>query len=208
MVFNSPNPASRQGYLKMGWSTVGKLPLYIGIGSLIPRFFSDEKISVFYNEFSVESALKKLSSNWSLPKAEGFLHTPVDYNYLGWRYRDCPVAKYGAVIEPGKFGFVFRLKKLRKFMELRICEVWTEGGAGNSDPARAAFKKLARKIRPALISCAGSPLFLPGDKQVANFFGPFNKGPIITIRPLAKDNLNNFEQFSHWRPSLGSMELF
>ena len=208
MVFNSPNAVSKQGYLKMGWSTVGQLPLYIRIGSLLPRSFSAEKITAFYNEYSVEAALKNLNKNWSLPKAEHYLHTPVDYNYLAWRYRDCPVAQYGAIIEPGKFGFIFRLKKLKKFMELRVCEVWTEPGEQNDKPARAAFKKLAGKIRPALVSCAASPLYFSGKKQIVKFWGPYKKGPIITIRPLAKNNLNNFEQFSHWQPSLGTMELF
>lgn len=208
MVFNSPNPISMQGYLKMGWSPAGRLPLYIGIGSLLPRFYSAETITGFYNEYSFEAAIKKLDSNWALPIATNFLHTPVHYKYLSWRYRDCPVAKYGAVIEPGKFGFVFRLKKLKKFMELRICEVWTESAPGADELAKKAFKKLTRKIRPALISSGASPLFSNGEKQITKFFGPYKKGPVITIRPLATDNLNNFEEFNHWQPSLGAMELF
>ena len=118
------------------------------------------------------------------------------------------MATYGAVIEPGKFGFVFRLKKLNRFIELRICEIWTEPGATDQKPARAAFQKLLKKIRPAMVSCAASPLFMSGKKQVTGLLGPFKKGPVITIRPLATDNLNNFEKFSKWQPSLGSMELF
>lgn len=207
MVFNSPNPVSQAGYLKMGWSTVGKLPLYIGIGSIIPTAFAREKIDKLYSQYSIETALEKLGEGWSLPSAENFLHTPLHYQYLTWRYRDCPVAKYGAVIEPGKFGFIFRLKKLKKFMELRVCEVWTENGDNNEALAQNAFKKLVRRIRPALVSCAASSLFSEKN-QIAKLFGPFKKGPIITIRPLAKNNLNNFEGFKHWQPSLGSMELF
>ncbi len=137
-----------------------------------------------------------------------FLHTFINHDYLSWRYRDCPVAKYGAIIEAGKFGFIFRLKKLKNFMELRVCEVWTEDFPDADKLARAAFKKLTRNIRPALVSCAASPLFLPGRKQITKLFGPYKKGPIITIRPLATDNLNNFEHFNRWQPSLGSMELF
>jgi GNAT superfamily N-acetyltransferase len=207
MVFNSPNPVSMQGYLKMGWSKVGRLPLYIGIGSLLPAVFSTERISRFYTEYSIQTALEKLGSNWSLPVARHFLHTPLHYMYLGWRYRDCPVANYAAVIEPGKFGFVFRLKKLKKFMELRVCEVWTEPGTDNERLAKAAFKKMLGRIRPALVSCAASPLFSEKN-HITKLFGPFKKGPMVTIRTLAKNNLNNFEQFSHWQPSLGSMELF
>lgn len=207
MIFNSPNPISMQGYLKMGWAQAGRLPLYVGFGSLLPRFYSTEIITGFYNTFSVATAIDKLDRNWSLEPGL-FLHTPIHYHYLSWRYRDCPVARYGAVIEPGKFGFIFRLKKLKRFMELRICEVWTEPGSKSDEPAKAAFKDLLKKTRPALVSCSASPLFLSGKKQIAKFFGPVKKGPVITIRPLAINNLNNFEQFNHWQPSLGSMELF
>ncbi len=208
MVFNSPNPISMQGYLKMGWSLAGRLPLFIGMGSLVPHSFSTEKITGFYKEYSVEAALQKLDTNWSLTAQGSFLHTPVSYAYLSWRYRDCPVAQYGAVIEPGKFGFIFRLKKLKYFMELRICELWTEDKTSADLLARKAFKKLVKKIKPALVSCSPSPLFLSEKKHITKFFGLFKKGPIITIRPLAKNNLNNFEAFHHWQPSLGSMELF
>jgi GNAT superfamily N-acetyltransferase len=208
MVFNSPNPISMQGYLKMGWSLAGRLPVYIGPGSLFPRFYDLQKLEQFYSDYSVAAALLKLNSNWSVPSSGRFLHTPLRYDYISWRYRDCPVAKYGAVIEPGKFGFIFRLKRISRFVELRICELWTEPGSESAAPARAAFKKLIRKIRPALVTCAESPLFLSGNKQITTCFGPFKKGPVITIRPLATDNLNNFEQFKEWQPSLGSMELF
>ena len=96
---------------------------------------------------------------------------------------------------------------MKKFMELRICELWTEVAPGAEKMAQKAIRKLIRHTRPALVSCAASPLF-SDKKRPATFFGPFKKGPVITIRPLAKNNLNNFEQFSHWQPSLGSMELF
>lgn len=208
MVFNSPNPVSMQGYLKMGWSIAGRLPLYLGRGSLAPRFFSLEKAAAFYKEHSIDTAIKSLKSSWALPGDSIFLHTPLDYKYLSWRYRDCPVATYGAVIEPGKFGFIFRLKKLNRFIELRICEIWTEPGFTDPRPAKSAFKKLVKMIRPAMVSCGASPLFMKGKKHITGLIGPFKKGPVITIRPLATDNLNNFNKFSKWQPSLGSMELF
>ena len=208
MIFNSPNPVSMQGYLKMGWTVAGKLPLFIGAGSFLPHFYSKDQVDLFYHKYSVETALEKITSNWSLHKSEFVLHTPVDLNYIAWRYRDCPVAKYGAVIEPGQFGFIFRIKKLKAFMELRLCEVWTESGATDGHHARDAFKKLVKEIKPAVISCASSPLFLHGKSQITKLFGPFKKGPVITIRSLAINNLNNFDQFNLWTPSLGSMELF
>jgi GNAT superfamily N-acetyltransferase len=207
IVFNSPNPVSMAGYLKMGWSVVGRLPLYVAVGSLLPASYATKKTEKLYSDFSIAEALQKLDKHWSLEKSTPYFHTPLRYDYLSWRYATCPVATYGAIIEPGSFGIIFRVKKMKKFMELRICELWTEVAPGAEKMAQKAIRKLIRHTRPALVSCAASPLF-SDKKRPATFFGPFKKGPVITIRPLAKNNLNNFEQFSHWQPSLGSMELF
>ena len=208
MVFNSPNAISMKGYLKMGWSLEGKLPVYIKPGNLLARAYSTEIVNGFYNEYSIEDSLKKLNEKWSLPSLGKILHTPVEFNYLNWRYTQCPVAKYGAMIVPGQYGIVFRIKKMNRFMELRICEVWTETDFDSGKLAREAFKKIVNKIRPAIVSCAPSPLFLSGKKQIANFFGPFKKGPFITIRSLTKESLGHFQKFNRWQPSLGTMELF
>lgn len=209
LVFNSPNPISMQGYLKMGWSLAGRLPLYIRWGVVLPASFNEKKIDHIYNEYSIATALSKLAPGWKVHNAKHIIHTPVNEHYLGWRFRDCPVAKYGAIIEPGKYGFIFRVKKVKQFMELRICEAWTENNNGaTAKEARKACKKLVKKLKPLIVTCAETPLFNEGNKKLLKFFGPFKKGPIITIRPLASENLNNFENFKAWEPSLGAMELF
>ena len=127
--------------------------------------------------------------------------------YLTWRYVDCPVAEYGAIIEPEQFGIVFRIKKVNHFIELRICEIWTEKKESNKLLNRS-LKQLIRQIKPLILTCSESAL-IHSKKQVPSFFfGPFKKGPVITLRNLAMNNLNIFETFSKWNPSLGSMELF
>ncbi len=207
LVFNSPNPMSMQGYLKMGWYGIGRMPIYLGPGSMVPRLYSEKAISKSYQQYDVNAAIEKLDKNWSVSPADILLHTPLSHAYFKWRYSECPVAKYGAVIEPGKFGFIFRLKKINRFIELRICELWTEK-AGTTKQARRAFKKLVRKIRPAVVSCAPSPLFNNDKRRLLGLYGPFRRGPVTTLRPLAKEKLNNFDQFYQWQPSIGSMELF
>ncbi len=208
LVFNSPNPISMQGYLKMGWSVAGRLPLYLGVGSLLPVFYSDSIVNSIYDEYAVTRILETFPPDWSIENTAAVLYTPLTTQFLKWRYCDCPVARYGAAAVPGKFGFIFRIKKMKRFMELRICEAWTEGSPDAEKLAKTAFKKLLAKLRPLMISSADTPLFLSGNKKIGTFFGPLKKGPVITIRPLAMENLNNFEQFNNWQPSLGSMELF
>ena len=207
LVFNTPNNISIQGYLKMGWYTAGKMPIYLGPGSLAPRLFSDKILEKVYSNFNTKDAFSKFPENWSLPNAASEFHTPISTAYLKWRYIDCPIVNYGAIIEKGKFGIVFRLKKINRFIELRICEIWTE--QENMDvPAFKALKKIVRFSRPALVTCSESPLFNTQKKRMPGLFGPFKRGPVTTLKPLAKDKLNNFDQFCHWKPSMGTMELF
>jgi len=207
LVFNSPNPISLQGYLKMGWYITGRMPLYIGPGSITPRLFSEAKLNKAYELFDVQNALKPLSKDWKATGVTTSFHTPLTFQYLKWRYQDCPILKYGAIIEPGAFGLIFRLKKVNKFMELRICEAWTEK-KGADGSARKALRKLVRTLKPALITCGPAPLFETDKKRPLGLFGPYKKGPITTLRPLANHKLNNFDHFSRWSPSIGSMELF
>ncbi len=207
MVFNSPNPISLQGYLKMGWYITGRMPLYIGPGSITPRLFSEGKLNKAYEIYDVQTALNQLHSDWKAAGTTTDYHTPLTLSYIKWRYQDCPILKYGAIIEPGAFGLIFRLKKVNKFMELRICEAWTEK-KGADKAARKALRKLVRSLKPVLITCGPAPLFETDKKRPLGLFGPYKKGPITTLRPLANHKLNNFDNFSRWSPSIGSMELF
>jgi GNAT superfamily N-acetyltransferase len=206
-VFNTPNSISIQGYLKMGWFSIGRMPLLIGPGSVIPRIYKDSFATEIYSHFDAEKALNVLAENWKLPPAEVLFHTPLSKSYLRWRYQECPILKYGAVIEPGKFGIIFRLKKINKFYEFRICEIWTEEDKMAS-AATKTLKEIIRMVRPVMVSCAPSPSFAGGKKILPSLFGPIKRGPLTTLRPLVNEKLNNFEQFYHWRPSIGTMELF
>lgn len=209
LVFNSPNPQSIAGYLKMGWQVAGRLAICFGPGSIFPRKFYTEGLTEMADLFPIDAAITRITDPaWRISGGSNW-HTPINKAYLHWRFATCPVARYGAIIEPGAFGLVYRVKKLKYFFELRICEAWTE----KNDPAtlqaaRNAYRQLVTTIRPAMVSYCPTPLFMQGEKRPGMLFGPYKKGPLITIRPLAWENLNTFEQFHQWQPSLGSMELF
>lgn len=206
-VFNTPNAISIQGYLKMGWFSIGRMPIFIGPGSLMPRIYKAPFVDDIYKQFNTEIAMNPLAQNWKLPPADVMFHTPVSKSYLKWRYQDCPILNYGAVIEPGKFGFIFRLKKVNKYYEFRICEIWTEEDQ-MAEAAIKSVKEIIKIVRPVMVSCAPSPLFAGGKNKIPGLFGPLRRGPVTTLRPLVNQKLNNFEQFYHWRPSIGTMELF
>ena len=206
-VFNSPNKISIIGYLKMGWYENGKMPIYINAGSLLPRIFSEKTIDKLLLNYAMHTGLEHLDSNWKLKNSTTQFHTGINKAFLKWRYQDCPVASYGAVIVTGSFGIVFRLKKVNKFIELRICELWTEKSDG-AKQAKQAYKKLIRNIRPAVVTCGISPLFQNKKKTPLGLFGPFKKGPTITLKTLENQQLDSFNHFKKWNPSMGSIELF
>lgn len=207
LVFNTPNPISMQGYLKMGWHSIGKMPIHISPGSIAPKLFKKEREQVLYKQHAAAEAIAMLDTNWHVAPHPHLMHTPLTKKYLQWRYCDCPILDYGAIIEPGVFGIVFRLKKINRFFELRICELWTEKKHADRK-AKKALRQLISKIRPAMVTCGPSPLFETDKKRPLGLFGPFRRGPVTTLRPLALQNLNHFNQFQLWCPSIGSMELF
>lgn len=199
IVFNSPNPISKPGYLKMGWESAGKLPLWLGPGSLVPASFS--KNGKIPADYDINKILQTLDPGFSLPVTGSQYSTPISFNYLQWRFAQCPVAEYGMVANGTSFGFVFRLKPLRSFIELRICEVWYDDNMNSKKELKKSLHKIMKAIRPLMISCA-HPL------PLALAFGPFNKGPEVTVRSLSMNNLSSFKQFSSWNPSIGSLEIF
>lgn len=203
LVFNTPNPISKQGYLTMGWQEAGKLPLIIGTGSIWPRRYSSWNSEKLIDNFDFSSSLASFSKDWKWPANSSKYQTGLTYRYLSWRYRDCPRARYGMLAEPDKFGFIFRIKPFKGFMELRICEVWAGNDSKSQKEARLAYNNMIFQLRPALVSSVVSDQI-----SLPRSFGPFRKGPVVTVRPLFMEGLGDFINFSNWQPSVGAMEIF
>lgn len=205
LVFNSPNPKSMAGYLTMGWKTVGKMPLCISVGSLLPRKADASFEKAFYERYHCKEAVNKLKENWHEQLKGGVFRSPLNRNIVKWRYADCPVVQYGSIISSGEFGFIFRLKPLNRFYELRICEAWLEDDKAAVKAAKA-YARLRSAIRPAAVSMSpGTNALL---KRAMGFWLTLKQGPLTTVRPLALEDLSSFEHFNQWAPSVGAMELF
>lgn len=198
MVFNTPNPASMAGYLKMGWESGGRLPIFIGPGSIFPTKWNIEIETILQQSYPIPDMEVHLTSN-------DYFHTPITSSYLKWRYLECPVVRYGAVIE-NDFGFVFRLKKINNFIEFRICEIWSKSGTTSHKSVKSSLIKCIKKFKPIVVTCAPSPLFQ--HKPYTKMMGPFKRGPVTIIRSVSMTNLDNFKNFKKWQPSIGSLELF
>lgn len=207
LVFNTPNASSKPGYLKMGWKEVGRIPLLFKVGSLFPKRYSFDYVNKIMDSFSIVNMMHHLPENFENPVQGDAFQTQLNFGYLKWRYADCPVAKYGIVMNPNDFGFVFRLKKIHQFIEFRVCDIWLQSPDKRAQ-LNQSLNHVIKLVKPLMVSVTPSPIHNATFDKIKGYWGPFAKGPIVTIRNLSDINFINFELSKNWIPSLGSMELF
>lgn len=125
LMFNTPNAASRPGYLRMGWSDVATLPIHVAPVRPVAfvlgmRGANRANASGAADAVDTSSAASPVSPTTSaLPRADhawtwaddlaelvadiadarddGRLHTPLSLDYLRWRYVDAPGLDYRCV---------------------------------------------------------------------------------------------------------------
>lgn len=205
IVFNTPNDQSRPGYLKMGWSQVGRLPV-----SVLPR--SPGAMARMVTS-RVPAALWSEPTSVGLPGealadrsvAEGLLnHAPTrgfrtdrTPEYLQWRTSFEPL-RYRVLLaspgDPAEGGIVFRLRRRGETIEAAVIEQLVPN-------RRTGMKLVARMLRETgadyAIGLRSGPsaglLPLPG------------QGPLLTSRPLASSPP---QAARDWALTLGDVELF
>jgi N-acetylglutamate synthase-like GNAT family acetyltransferase len=214
-IFNTPNQQSRPGYIKMGWVEAGKLPI---------RINARRPLAMLWNYIS-----NKTNGNQPIVDIEYYLKHPglgalldihrqqnkaivtvVSKEYLKWRYLSVPVAKYVAIGEEHDdelTGLIFgRIKQTRLGRELRITDIFINPYGGGKK-MRAKFNECRKSWQIDYITLSGTL-----DAHAVRLFSAFNfkmsVGPIVTVRSLQLANLNPFENFTNWSPSIGDLELF
>lgn len=204
IVFNTPNDQSRPGYLKMGWSQVGRLPVGVlprspgamarMVTSRVPAALWSEPTSVglpgaALADRSVAEALLMYAP------AQGF-RTDRTPEYLQWRTSFEPL-RYRVLLaspgDPAEGGIVFRLRRRGETIEAAVIEQLVPN-------RRTGMKLVARMLRETgadyAIGLRSGPsaglLPLPG------------QGPLLTSRPLASSP----PAARDWALTLGDVELF
>jgi GNAT superfamily N-acetyltransferase len=198
-VFNTPNDKSRPGYLKMGWSELGRPTLAVvprSPASLLRMARSQEGAEkwsepVTHGERAADvlggAELDTLVAR--LPPAAGFA-TPRTPAYLRWRYSFEPL-HYRAVEVRGGWC-IFRVRRRGPSTEVAVCE-WL-----SPDPDRRALRRLVASCGDYAVAIGLSfgrqrTLPLPG------------RGPIVTWRPLARPDVPALADLAL---GLGDLELF
>lgn len=209
-VFNTPNEKSRPGYLKMGWSDVGRLPLVARPRSL--------------RALARVVQARQVAERWSLPTPAGVaagealadtdrvtailgsqprragMHTNRHASFLGWRYGFEPL-RYRAMPAGRDLddGFaVFRLRRRGTATEAAVADVLVPG----ADPRLAA--QALRKVASAEGVDYAIALNPPGSHR-AGFLPALGQGPRLVWRGL---NRTEKPPPRSWDLALADVELF
>lgn len=187
-VFNTPNANSRPGYLRMGWSTVGRLPIVARVGGIASGLrmrasrVPAERWPVATN---AGAAARELLAHPHVGDLLGRVGPPVGLRtarspeYLRWRYGLAALG-YRAIAlddDPATGIAIFRVRRRGDATEAGISEVIVPNHA--DDTRRRLLALVAHRTGADYAIRVGRPLLRAG-------FLPFpRQGPILTYRPMA-----------------------
>lgn len=214
MVFNTPNDKSMPGYLKMGWSEVGKVPVAARLTSWrsvrrlrtartaadlwsLPVSIGESATDAFADDAEVAALLDALDGSTVGSPA---IRTRRSAAFLRWRYRFEPlhyrVLRLGRDLHDGVI--VFRVRRRGGAVEATIADVLA--------PARSRVRRGLHRIAADsgadyLLATATST----GVGPASRFLPAAGLGPVLTWRPLALDGVPAMSDLSL---TLGDIELF
>jgi GNAT superfamily N-acetyltransferase len=208
LIFNTPNDKSRPGYLKMGWSEVGRVPVGVRVSS--PRSTSSlrgartaaemwsEAVSIGAPASEVLADTSRLETLLDAVGRSGRIETDRSAAYLQWRYRFGPL-RYRAVLVGGSLDegvVILRVRRRGTALEAAICEVLVPGRA----TARGVMARIARESgADYLLRCGSLAAVREGYLPAARL------GPILTWRPIERPGVPKMNQLDL---GLGDVELF
>ena len=229
-IFNTPNDQSRPGYLKMGWSSVGRTSLWIrplrplkigwallrrGRGSTAVNIAHAAPQGVFPSAGEVlarPDVLPFLASGISNADERRFA-TLRSAEYLRWRYGAIPGFQYHALAEFDQGAgalVIFRYKEQGPLVELRVCDLLLGSSPRSQRIGRGLLSRLRRESGADYISAMGGPGSAEGRVLLRSGFLPAPRlGPILTVRPLDESRKGPDPlSLGNWRLSIGDLELF
>jgi GNAT superfamily N-acetyltransferase len=187
-VFNTPNNESRPGYLRMGWSTVGRVPIVARVAGLASaRRLRTARVpaelwpvattaGAVASEVLADSRLPDLIAAIGPPAR---LRTEKTPEFLRWRYGLASLG-YRAIAlddDPAAGVAIFRVRRRGDATEAGVSDVIVPDGAAAT--RRHLLRLVARQTGADYAIRVGRPLPRAG-------YVPFpRQGPILTWRRLA-----------------------
>jgi hypothetical protein len=207
------------GYLKMGWSQVTRIPLWVrplGIAGVVRRTLGRAEPSEPVLE-SLEPVADVLADG-RLPAfladvapADHRYHTARTLPYLRWRYQDIPGLAYRARFQAaGDAGalVIARGRVRGRLREVTISELLVTPSRRGIEIGRTLLSQVAHGAGADYVAaCSPSGTADRGALARAGFVPAPRLGPHFTARRLAPDGPDP-SQWANWRCSIGDLELF
>jgi GNAT superfamily N-acetyltransferase len=209
LIFNTPNAKSLAGYLKMGWSEVGRLPV-----AVMPTSWRFPLVIVTARQAATRAPLSTGAGERpadvfaddavdellaSQPTPNG-LRTRRSRGYLLWRYGNDALG-YRAVLADDHVErgvAVFRIRRRGRATEVVLCDVLVPDGDANLERA------LARRV--AHLGGADYVLRIGARPVTADPFLRIPRiGPVLACRSLTTSAPT---ALSAWQLTMGDVELF
>lgn len=221
-VFNTPNRASRPGYLKMGWRPVGRIPVLTrpcGSWSTVGRIVGRAaRAAPDLDHFPPARELLRQPDLDGLIEAtekdpERRLRTARSRDYLSWRYADPPGIGYRALWSgPGEApAAVFFRGRLRgKLREIIVSEILIPEGRDGVRSGARLLRRLAQESRADYLAAAASGNSPERSALLRTGFLPVPvAGPRLVVRTLGSTpGASDPGKISAWRVDASSFELF
>jgi GNAT superfamily N-acetyltransferase len=208
-VFNTPNAASRPGYLKMGWVDVGRVPVAVALAGptaalrLVRARVPAGKWSIdatvgedAADALADAGALEALLGGQPAPDR---LRTHRSAAFLRWRYAMGPL-RYRVLLRTGRVedGFVvFRLRRRGAAVEATIGDVLVPGGDRRLE--RELLRAVRREARPDYLIRVQRPPITKSALRLPR------QGPRLTWRAVGRTDA---PPLADWDLRLGDIELF
>lgn len=224
-IFNTPNPASRPGYLKMGWRDVARIPVLfrpIRPASILLAISAPRPDSGDGVDWRAPSDAIEPERIVHLAGVEGILsdaydgetrlHTKRTAAYLTWRYsrksgliywvQACLEKDAGALV-------VFRQRRRRGMKELTITELLLSRGTEGVRCGSSLVRQLIDNSGADYAVASAVRQTVERTTLLKSGFFPWSiPGPRLTVRTLGADVQPDPSAWSSWRPSIGDLELF
>lgn len=228
LIFNTPNSRSRPGYIKMGWSSAGRVSVWVypkrpwaalrGIKKLEPPEGEgvgsgpDCPSGNAVEDLVRDSELDNLLTNHI--RADSRLSTLKTPQYIRWRYQEIPRFEYRATWDRKKEAkalVIWRLRSRGRMLELRLCELIVGSNRASIGLAKKLLLKLIRTTPADYVVAMGPLRSSEGLAMVSAGLIPFPRvGPSLTIRELGERPavIPEPRSLASWRFSIGDLELF
>ena len=223
LIFNTPNEKSLPGYLKMGWQSVGRVPILVRPRHPVrlvrerSSFYGSAEPTTGRPTVDAETAADVLTSETEIARlldratvSDPRFSTDRSVNYLRWRYASPPLLDYRAIRDIGEAGLrglaVFRVRPRGRLWESTVAEVIAEAGDG------ATVSRLLRGVRRAArvdhLTASFPPGSTPSRSALRRGFFRAPGGLTMVVNPLREGIHPEPRSLSSWAIDLGDLEVF